>query len=420
MSHYSKMVASSISFSLLFGSLASVTAYITRIVLARKLTAEDFGLFFAVYTFVMFLLFFRDLGLVQALVKYIAEFKTLQKFNLVKTAIYSTVVFQLISSAILALILTAISPWLTENYFKNPLAKPILFLLIIYIFTSVFFLVIKSTFQGLKKMLLFSSMEFVKNLLVIGLILIFFKLGFTTLSPAIAFALVCLIISLIYLPIMLKHFNVLNVQVIDFKIVSKKLLLFGIPIFATALAGKFIGNLDTLMLTHFRSLEEVGVYNVVLPTALMILLIGVIFYIPASVNSTILSGIGLPKTVAKITFIAAIANIILNIIFIPRFGITAAAATTAISYFLMYVQSSFELNKIIKVKISFNYLLKVVLALLLFYLMALTIVNELNLNQWLEMLISFITALFSYAIFLNITNLYNLDDFKNDLKYLRK
>ena len=274
MSHYSKMVASSISFSLLFGSLASVTAYITRIVLARKLTAEDFGLFFAVYTFVMFLLFFRDLGLVQALVKYIAEFKTLQKFNLVKTAIYSTVVFQLISSAILALILTAISPWLTENYFKNPLAKPILFLLIIYIFTSVFFLVIKSTFQGLKKMLLFSSMEFVKNLLVIGLILIFFKLGFTTLSPAIAFALVCLIISLIYLPIMLKHFNVLNVQVIDFKIVSKKLLLFGIPIFATALAGKFIGNLDTLMLTHFRSLEEVGVYNVVLPTALMFTIIG--------------------------------------------------------------------------------------------------------------------------------------------------
>ena len=61
---------------------------------------------------------------------------------------------------------------------------------------------------------------------------------------------------------------------VDFWAVLKKMILFGIPSFATAFAGTIIGYIDTLMLTYFSPLSEVGIYNVVLPSALIILFVG--------------------------------------------------------------------------------------------------------------------------------------------------
>ena len=51
------------------------------------------------------------------------------------------------------------------------------------------------------------------------------------------------------------------------------------------------------------------------------------------------------------TFIAGIANIVLNYIFIPKYGYVAAAYTTAVSYFLLFCLHYMNVKFVIKEKI---------------------------------------------------------------------
>jgi len=52
------------------------------------------------------------------------------------------------------------------------------------------------------------------------------------------------------------------------------MFLFGLPVLFTGIGGKVIGYLDTLILTYFGTLEQVGVYNAILPSAMLFLFVG--------------------------------------------------------------------------------------------------------------------------------------------------
>ncbi len=47
--------------------------------------------------------------------------------------------------------------------------------------------------------------------------------------------------------------------------------MFGLPFVFVSLSAIVVSQVDTLLLTYFRSLEEVGIYNVVLPVSLLLL-----------------------------------------------------------------------------------------------------------------------------------------------------
>ena len=122
--------------------------------------------------------------------------------------------------------------------------------------------------------MLFSSVDLVKNVLLLLLIIIFVNGGAGIFGPALAYLLVCPILFFIYLPATLRRFPFLRIKTAKFKETSFKVASFGIPLFATALGSKIIGYIDTLILTYFRTPFEVGVYNAILPTALTILYLG--------------------------------------------------------------------------------------------------------------------------------------------------
>ena len=146
---------------LVFGMtfVAALFSYATRVIVARKLGPEQFGLFSAVLTFILFFLFFRDLGLQSALVNFIAKFKVENKYNEIKTAIVSVFVLQLLSSSIIGLLIIIFSGYLSVYYFKVPESKVILLILVIYTMTSFLFITTKGIFNGLQKNLPYSLME---------------------------------------------------------------------------------------------------------------------------------------------------------------------------------------------------------------------------------------------------------------------
>ena len=260
---YTRRAFRGASISLVFAILASLVAYGTRILLARNLSLQEYGLFYAVFNFVIFFLFFRDLGLGQALVKYIAEYRVNKKYQDIATSIKSVITFQVLSSLFFAAIFWIFADKLASSYFQIDSAALILRFLIVYVIFSILFIISKNIFQGFQRMVLYSSVELIKNLLVLGLVFLFFTQGFSLFSPVFAFALVSPILFLLYVPFVFNTFNLLHYKVKHFKTHTKKLFSFGVPVFATAVGGKIIGYLDTLFLTyfsHFLKLEFIMLF----------------------------------------------------------------------------------------------------------------------------------------------------------------
>ncbi len=490
---YTRKAVRGASMIFIMSMLASVLAYVMRVVLARHLGAAEFGLFYAVFTFVIFFMFFRDLGFPQAIIKYIAEFKVKERNDLIKSVIASAFYIQIACSCLFALIFYFLAPYLAVNYFKNPEAATILRIFIFYIFGSVLFIISKDILLGFQKTALFSLGEFFKNGLVLALVVLFFYLGKGVYAPVYAFAIVCFLLFIIYFPLVLREFPLFRYRSGEFPAVAKKMVWFAFPVFATAVGSKIIGYVDTLMLTYFRSLPEVGVYNAVLPTsslllyfgscigsvtlpmasefwargdhrrlmagieimykylfililpvcavlfvftpfilqnffgpeyvvgvtAMRILLLGSLIFTLADINYNIFTAIGKPQTVTTIVFLSAAVNAGLNLILIPKWGITGAGISTATSYLFAFIFSIWKMKSYLNVKAHWKRwsALLFVGAILVYSLFK--IPSLLSLNPWLEIGIAIVCSLLIYLFLLYCFNIIDLQEIARYYRLVR-
>ena len=365
--------------------------------------------------------------------------------------------------------------------------------MVLYVFFSIFFIVLKGIFCGFQKMFLFSSVEFLKNLFILLLVLLFFSLGYGLLAPVIAYVIISPLLFLLYSPFALRLSRFFKHQITDFKPMTKKIVLFGIPLFAASFAGRIIGYIDTLILTYFRPLSEVGIYNVILPSALIllyfgravtsvafpmsselwmkkdkgrlsegirliykysfvliipvifvlfafsrsfislffgseyqsgavafqILLIGMMLFIVAMISNNIISAIGHPKTVAKITIISALVNVILNIILIPLFGINGAAISTTISYTLVLILSTLKIKYYVGVSPPVISWVKQTIAAMIFVLVVFSAKSFFNISPWWELIIVAIVSCFVYLITIYILKIVDIKEIKYYWNLLR-
>ena len=274
MTNYTKRAVRGAGIIFLMSMLASVLAYVTRIVLARNLGPAEYGSFSSVLTFVIFFLFFRDLGFPSAIIKYTSHFAATKEYGKIKSVLATALSVQMLVSIIFVIIFYVLADFLAAVYFKNQETALFLKMFVVYIFGSVFFITSKDLLLGLQKNFLFSLGELLKNGIILVLILFFLKQGYQTLAPVYAYALVCWILFMFFFPFLIASFPFYKYRLDDFSAVSRKVCLFALPVFATAVGGKVIAYIDTLILTYFRSSAEVGIYNAVLPSALLFLYFG--------------------------------------------------------------------------------------------------------------------------------------------------
>lgn len=256
----------SLMFAMTF--IAALFSYGTRVMVARKLGPEQYGLFASVLTFILFFLFFRDLGLGTALVNFIAKAKLEDRYDDIKTAILSVFCLQFLSSSIIGILIIIFSGYLSVHYFKVTESKTILLILAIYAMTSFLYTISKALLNAYQKSIAYSLMEPAKNLFILSLTAILFHYNYGILAAAIPYAFVCVVLFLAFQPLIHKKLRFFEHKVVNAKGTTKELLLFGLPLMAADIGGKIIGYTDTMMLTYFGSLVEVGIYNVVLPSAL--------------------------------------------------------------------------------------------------------------------------------------------------------
>jgi len=253
---------------------ASFLAYFLRIILTRYLSIDEYGLFYAVMNFMMFLLIFRDMGLSSALNKFIPQYKVKKNYSKLKTIVVSALAFQIIFSLILVLFFTLSSSYLSEHYFKAKEAHLMLILFGIYVLSSVFTRTTRSILNGFQDAKWYSLMDPLRIGITFIMLFPLFNMGLGIFAPVISFIIGVTSTGLILLIGAKKYFFFLKYPIKNFVKTTKEMFRFSIPVVFTGFGNKVIAHLDTLLLTYFVPLAMVGVYNIVLPTALIFLSIG--------------------------------------------------------------------------------------------------------------------------------------------------
>lgn len=269
MASYTKKAVYGVSIIFLMGILASLLAYLLRLLLARSLSVNDYGLVYGIIALFGIFSIFQTLGLNSALAKYIAEFRTRNEFNNIKSSILITFLIQFISTLILGAIFIVFSDIIANDYFHETSASLLIKIYAMGIVFSPMQNIVKGIFQGFQRMGYYSSVDFLKMLSILIITYILLEAGFSVSAPIIAY-------TLAYVIPFLFHFQIISKVIFpDFRKIKSgfdskladKLVTFGIPVIFTEAASTIFGYTDTIMITFFRSLEDVGLYNVGMPTA---------------------------------------------------------------------------------------------------------------------------------------------------------
>lgn len=247
--------------------LSALFGFLLRMFLARSLSVADFGLFYAVFTFVSFFSLFRDLGLNSALVKYIPEFSLRKEFGTIKSSITTAMLFQVIFSFSVATILFIFSRQVALAFFKNEAGTLPLQIMSVWFFVIGFHWLIRSIFQGFQNMPAYASMEFfwILSVLLAGVLLVR-VLGQGVAGAASAYLIATPVVIVFALAYFRERYpQVFRVKTSITKPLTKKLFAFALPILIGGLGSTILGYMDTLMITAFRDLSEVGYYQAARP-----------------------------------------------------------------------------------------------------------------------------------------------------------
>ena len=123
------------------------------------------------------------------------------------------------------------------------------------------------------------------------------------------------------------------------------------------------------------------------------LVLGVVFNVAICLYSQVYLAKKLSKQVAGTAILGAIINIVINLLFVKKIGLYAAAVSTTISYFVMMVYRHFDLKKYVSIQLEKGFLFKTLL--IYFITIFLYYQNQLSLH-----ILNFVIACL-YAFFLN-------------------
>lgn len=263
-------VRTGIIISILYG-LAAVIGYFARLVLSRYVPVDLFGLFYSVLTFVLAFSIFCDLSFGQVIQVYIPELRKKRLWKKIKGYTVAVLSWQLLTRLLVIIFLIATAPFFASHYFKNPEATKL-----IYIFAFAFLLSGFGSFNaGLIGFHYFRTAAFL-NLFRIASFLVCLIAGFLYRQElaiaAFAYVFSMLATDILTFILFLKKAmpNFFKVKMIINKEMIKSMFKFGFLLTLSSLALQAIGTADTLTITYFRPLKELGLYQMALPTATIV------------------------------------------------------------------------------------------------------------------------------------------------------
>jgi len=476
MTNYTKKAVKGTSIVFVMALMTSFLSYLWRVLLEGSLTKSDYGLVFALIAFFQLTLVFKDLGLNSALVKYTAEFRATGKLDRIKASIHITLLIQLIIGLLIGILAILFSDYIAITIFHDYADTAMVsFLIKLYAVAMVlvpFVAIRERSFQGFQRMEYLSLVAFIRAFSLLVFTYIFLDSGLFVVAPILAYVVYYLLAPFIYQ----RHFNEIFPDFFRIKAsidrkLTKKLLRFGIPVILTGFGGIIFTTIDTAILTLFRPLSEVGLYNIGMPTsrilwklspALAVVLLPLsselwasgnrdrigkgmailykysfMFILPMAIvmfifpeiilrlkfgsdtigaanvvrilsigaiardlgaaNNNVLSGIGRPGEVSKVTLMGVGANLTLNLALIPFYGMDGAAAATTFTFVLMFLMTMRKLHESIDIRFPWRDFVSVAIAGILVSAFII-LVTTLQLDVWTKLAVSLLFGSVLYVL----------------------
>ena len=252
--------------SYIFLSLSTVAALAIKAVLARGLSVNQFGLFYAVLAFVGMFTFLRDLGLSEAQVRFIPGFLHRGQLGRLKGLLCLVLSIQMVSGALFFLAFSLLATWLSTVYFRNEAAAGIIVLLGLSFLFEGIVEAISMAFNAAHSIFLQSSMQFLQLLAVLVVsVLSLDRLGVR--APALGYLLGGLLAVVVYFPLLHRvtypFLAKTGIQLSRKDV--KEYLGFSIPLVpATAAIDFLYGKLTVALLTLFGTLSQVALFSAAL------------------------------------------------------------------------------------------------------------------------------------------------------------
>jgi O-antigen/teichoic acid export membrane protein len=254
--------------------LVAPFTFLIRIIFSRTLGVENYGLFYAMINFVLLVGILIDLGLGSSLTHYFSKFLHKEKYSLIKKSFIQVFSIQLILSLIIISLILLFRNLLSIYYFhtlKALMVIPIFALLFLF---SIFYNLIVSFFMGVNGEKFYASMNPIRLFLVLifsSISLLFFKGNFLIIFSIIWVA-SYLIISILYLFVAKINYPLIFKSTKTKESYLKPLIKYASMVILGTSAFFLLGRIDSVMLTFFKGVKAVGLYEVILPAASLILL----------------------------------------------------------------------------------------------------------------------------------------------------
>jgi len=268
MTNYTKLAVRGAATVFIISILAAFLGYVVRFLLARNLTVEEFGLFYAAFAFLGLFGIFKSFGFDKALIKFIPEFEHEGKNQLIKSSIIYVSAILLITNSIIIIAVYLLSNFLAVHFFNNSLASSVLRLMAIAFFIDSFVQILKFSFQGFRKMTYFSGIDLIRMLIILGIILIGLELNYGIKSAIYAYIITPIVLIMIFSPILVKWVfpDFFKSKFTLEKKLLKRISKYSIFVLSISIGGFILGYTDIIILTYFSGLTAVALYSIALPT----------------------------------------------------------------------------------------------------------------------------------------------------------
>lgn len=449
-----------------------ILGFLTRILPARLLSPQEYGVFILGITIVTVVGLFAHLGMVEGIGRNVPRSSEPSKTFILgaQMALLSGILIAILTALTAPIIAPAIA---SSNFIE---------ILIIFSISIPFFVIFKiciAGFQGVEDSIGKVVLETIFRttvILLIALCIFFFN---TPSSAAVGWTVGLLITAFSGVLLVSLRTNLLNKSfknIFQYKpLESKSLLIFSLPLMVATSARRFMQETDTILIGYFLpGSESVGIYDsaftiarglfillwtfgflflpiwsrlhknnehdemkqkyhviskwigvftlpaflivvtfpeTILTTvfgveyqfgklSLQILAIGFFLHTLIGPNRVALTAVGDSRFILKSTVAVLIANLVLNIILIPQFGIVGAAISTVSTYLLLNLSYSTRLYHKYKITpVTKNSITLYFICLILFSVTYLSISNIVSNQRLLMMSIIIIYGILHFAVY---------------------
>jgi len=212
---------------------------------------------------------FSELGLGNALSKFIPEFIVKKQYSKIKSSFVSVSTINFLIALFIGLVFITFSKNIGAKLFSYTDAWKLIVLFAVYFILNPVLIALRASFRGFFKMGYYALVDISQASFLLFGSLILILLGFNIFSLFLSYALFAILGTFIFYQIFVKKiFD--EYKQIKFKFdpgLTKKLLKFGVFIAIANAFGVIFGRIDTFLLSYLASLKEAAYFQVAFPLA---------------------------------------------------------------------------------------------------------------------------------------------------------